>query len=182
MYNTYIKSEWDAMDKGNVLSFCINRQRFLPGDEDKEAEIIKIVNDNTKQIDDTEDIVIVDDPKEPNVDEPSDDDEIVVVEPTDDELSDDDEIVVVEPDDDDEIVEVDDNLDGGNGIGIDPDIDSPDFYNDDISIIVKLRDRYRNQSIRSNSDFFDIGQFYSLKLSYLLSKNFYKNEFIKNRN
>lgn len=138
LYNTYIKSEWDAMDKGERAEFFASIDKdFLPGDEDKEAEIIKIVNDDTRQIDDTEDIVIVDDPKAPNGGEPSDDDEIVVVEPTDDKPSDDDEIVLIDQTGDEEIVVVpdNDNLDGGDGFGINPDSDSPDFYNDDISIV-----------------------------------------------
>ncbi|MBK8624022.1 MAG: hypothetical protein IPN86_00135 [Saprospiraceae bacterium] len=73
LYNTYIKSEWDAMDKGERSEFFASIDKaYLPGDEDKEAEIIRIVNDDIKKIDDEEEIVIVED-------EISDDEEIVIV-------------------------------------------------------------------------------------------------------
>lgn len=115
LYNTYLKEEWAAMDKGDRAEFFASIDKdFLPGDEEKEAEIIKIVNDDPKQIDDNEDIVIVEDDN----DGPNDDDEIVVVEPS----------------DDDEIVIVDNDQDGGN-FGVPPSSVMPDFYDDDIIIV-----------------------------------------------
>jgi len=90
LYHTYIKSEWDAMDKSERAEFFGSIDKdFLPEHDNEEAEIIKIVNDDSKNINDHEDIVIV---------KPSDDEEIKIVKPEDEET-----IRVVNNDDIDKI-------------------------------------------------------------------------------
>jgi hypothetical protein len=121
LYNTYLKEEWAAMDKSERAEFFASIDKdFLPGDEEKETEIINIVNDTEDTIDDNEDIVILDDDGPDNLIPTDDgDDEIVIVDTEEEDLIIEDEPVVV---------------DGGNGIGINPDVDVPDLYDDDIII------------------------------------------------
>lgn len=117
LFNTYLKEEWVVMEKSERAEFFESIDKdFLPGDEDKEAEIDRIVNDTDHKITDTEDIVILyDDGPDDSVD---DDDEIVVVD------SDDDDIIILEQTDFDD-----------ENFGIPPDSVMPDFSADDILII-----------------------------------------------
>ncbi|MBK8389010.1 MAG: hypothetical protein IPL23_06830 [Saprospiraceae bacterium] len=98
----------------------------MPGDEDKEAEILNIVNDDPTYIDDTEDIVIVED-YDNDIIEPEDNGNISVVD-----SDDDDDIVVIESGGDDEIVSVEPVIQGDDGLGIDSDSDTTGFYDEDI--------------------------------------------------
>ena len=60
LYNTYIKEEWDTMSAQEKAEFFASiDEEFLPGDEEKEKEIITILNDHPN-VDDKEDIVIID--------------------------------------------------------------------------------------------------------------------------
>jgi len=100
LYNTYYKEEWD--------------------------EILNIVNDDPTYIDDTEDIVIVED-YDNDIIEPEDNGNISVVD-----SDDDDDIVVIESGGDDEIVSVEPVIQGDDGLGIDSDSDTTGFYDEDI--------------------------------------------------
>ncbi|MFZ1789958.1 MAG: hypothetical protein WAT92_16695 [Saprospiraceae bacterium] len=127
LYNTYYKEEWDSMDKSERADFFASIDKdFLPGDEDKEAEILNIVNDDPTYIDDTEDIVIVED-YDNDIIEPEDNGNISVVD-----SDDDDDIVVIESGGDDEIVSVEPVIQGDDGLGIDSDSDTTGFYDEDI--------------------------------------------------
>lgn len=91
LYNTYYKEEWDNMDKSDKIAFFESIDKdFLAGDEDKENELTNILNDVSDRIDDTEDIVILDD-TETNGFGLGDEDEILIVGSEDDE----DEIIVI---------------------------------------------------------------------------------------
>lgn len=121
LYNTYHREEWDEMDKSEKAEFFASIDKdFLDGDEDKEAEVVNILNDESATIDDTEDIIIVEDntSNDGNLD-----------------IENDVEIVVIESEDDVEIFveESEHNVffDGG----IDPNIDTNGTNDDDIILI-----------------------------------------------
>lgn len=97
LYNTYYKEEWDNMDKSDKVAFFESIDKdFLAGDEDKEKELVNILNDVSESIDDTEDIVILDD-ADTNGFGHEDEEEILIVGDDDDE---EDEIIVIGPSDD----------------------------------------------------------------------------------
>lgn len=121
LYNTYYKEEWDTMDKSEKAEFFASIDKdFLQGDEDKEAELVNILNDNSDAIDDTEDIVIIEDINS--------NDGVL-------DLENDSEIVVIDSEDDVEIVIVESEQDVFIDGGIDPNIDTNGTNDDDIILI-----------------------------------------------
>lgn len=121
LYNTYLKEEWTSMDKDERADFFASIDKdFMEGDENREAEILKIVNDETGSIDDIEDIVIID-----NIDDPIEPENFG-------------EIDIVESDDDGEIVIIDSEDNAFNDDSIHPDLDLPEYYDDDIILIDEI--------------------------------------------
>ena len=121
LYNTYYKEEWDAMDKSEKAEFFASIDKdFLPGDEDKEAELVNILNDESASIDDTEDIIIVED-------NTSNDGDL--------DIDNDVEIVVIESEDDVDIVVEEEGHNVFFDERIDPNIDIDGSADDDIILI-----------------------------------------------